>query len=275
MSAKKTQVIIVVGALVLFVLLFIAPKIAPPHNEDDGHGHSTPAMAVNENANLDVYVNMALKNLEPSNKGRVEALIAAKKHDSVAVFWDKMKRPDLASVYVEQQARLSNKAADWFKAGNRYYYSIQFTQDKTEAPLLYQCAIRCFSKGLKLEPNNADAKIMLASCYVEGTGNPMEGISMMKEIEKTDSNNVKLQLSFAFFSVKSGQLDKAITRFNKVLAIDSNYIEAYLHLADAYEQQGNTEKTIEVLEKYRSKTTDVTAKVEIEKYIQQLKKMTK
>ena len=113
---------------------------------------------------------------------------------------------------------------------------------------------------------------MLASCFVEGSTDPMQGISMMREIERTDSNNVKLQLSFAFFSVKSGQLDKAITRFNKVLQVDSNYIEAYLHLADAYEQLDNKGKTIEMLQKYSAKTADVTAKVEINKYIDQLKK---
>ncbi len=272
MSAKKTQVVLVAGALLLFVLLFIASKTAPAHSEGDGHDHSSEKVKVNENANLDIYVSMALKNLEPAKKSLVETLISAVKNDSVAAFWDKSKRPDIASVYVEQLAQKSGKAADWIKAGNRYYYSIQFTPDKTEVPLLYQCAMRCFSKGLKLEPANTDAKIMLASCYVEGTSDPMQGITLLKEVEKKDSNNVKLQLSFAFFSVKSGQMDKAIARFNKVLAIDSNYIEAYLHLADAYERKGEVQKTISVLEKYSAKTTDVTARVEINKYIEQLKK---
>jgi len=55
---------------------------------------------------------------------------------------------------------------------------------------------------------------------------------------------VKLQLTFAFFSVKSQQWDKAIRRFNNVLKIDPLYIEAYLHLADAYEQQGQKEKQL-------------------------------
>lgn len=272
MSAKKTQVLLVSGTLLLFVLLFIGPKIAPKTDEDNSLGRSAEAIKADNNANLDVYLNMALKNLEPSQKRKAERFIGQKKQDSISAFWDKLKRPDLASVYFEEKAKAVNTPGEWYKAGNRYYYSIQFTQDKTEIPLLYQCAMRCFSKSLKLQPKNTDAKIMLASCFVEGTQNPMEGIGMMKEIEKTDSNNVKLQLSFAFFSVKSGQLDKAISRFKKVLAVDSNYIEAYLHLADAYEQQSDTAKTIEMLEKYCAKTTDVTAKVEIKKYIQQLKK---
>ena len=112
---------------------------------------------------------------------------------------------------------------------------------------------------------------MLASCLVEGSADPMKGITMLREIEKTDSNNVTLQLNFAFFSVKSQQWDKAIRRFEKVIQIDSAYIEAYLHLADAYEQSGQINKTIEMLEKYKSKTDDALTREEIEKYIQQLK----
>jgi tetratricopeptide (TPR) repeat protein len=271
MSVKKTHLVLIISAIVLFVLLFIAPKIAPKHSDGDGHDHSAENKAVSINATLDVYLNLALNSLDPEKKKQIDKFIAAKQLDSVVVFWDKLKRPDLAAFYTEELAKKENKVANWLKAGNRYYYAIQFIQDKTAIPVLYQSASRCFAKGLELEPNNVDAKIMLASCYVEGSEDPMDGIKRLKEIEKTDSNNVKLQLTFAFFSVKSGQLDKAITRFNNVIKIDSNYIEAYLHLADAYEQKNNTEKTIEMLEKYSAKTTDVTARIEIEKYIQQLK----
>ena len=270
MSVKHTKIVLVFSALVLFVLLFIAPKVAPKHSDEDGHDHLNSATALSD-ANLEVYLNLALKNLDSPKKKQNEQLLVSKQLDSIIVFWDKLKRPDLAAYYAEELAKEKNKSANWFKAGNRYYYAIQFVQDKTAIPVLYQSATRCFTKGLTLEPSNTDAKIMLASCYVEGSENPMEGIKRLKQIEKTDSNNVKLQLTFAFFSVKSGQLDKAIDRFNHVIKIDSNYIEAYLHLADAYEQQGNNLKTIEMLENYSAKTTDITARLEINKYINQLK----
>ncbi|MBA3682272.1 MAG: tetratricopeptide repeat protein [Bacteroidetes bacterium] len=271
MSVKRTQLILVVSALVLFVLLFIAPKVAPKHSDDDGHDHSTGKSNLAVNANLEVYLNMAVKGLDLSKKAQYDKLLATQQLHSVVVFWDKAKRPDLASHFTEALAKKQNTASAWSKAGNRYYYAIQFIQDKSAIPALYQSANRCFARSLELDPNNTDTKIMLASCYVEGSEDPMEGIKRLKEIEKKDSNNVKLQLTFAFFSVKSGQLDKAISRFNNVIKIDSNYIEAYLHLADAYEQQGETDKTIIMLEKYSAKTNDVTARLEINKYIEQLK----
>ncbi len=271
MKAPVTRVILVVGAVFLFVLLFIAPKVISSGERAPQTPANPEGSAVSANVTLDVYLDMAKKGLTAPQNQQVDTWLKAGMEDSVVTFWDKQKRPDLASYYSEVLAGKQNTAKSWFNAGNRYYYAVQFSRDKTEIPVLYQCALRCFSKGLKLEPNNTDAKIMLASCYVEGTSEPMEGVSRLREIEKTDSNNVKLQLTFAFFSVRSGQLDKAERRFNKVLAIDSTYIEAYLHLADVFEKQGRTAETISSLEKYAARTGDPTEKSEIKKYISQLR----
>ncbi len=270
MSAKKIKVILLFGALVLFVLLFIAPKTSPNGPENDAKAASGTSV-IAADANLQVYLSLAVKNLRLNEKQRFEKFVSAKQFDSLSVLWNTLKRPDLAAHYAEELAKTTNKAENWFIAGNRYYYAVPFIKDNTEEPVLYQCAMRCFQNGLKLDSKNIDSRIMLASCYVESGLNPMEGINQLKEIEKTDSNNVKLQLTFAFFSVKSGQIDKAINRFKKVVDLDPNYLEAYLHLADAYEQLGETKKTIDMLEIYSSKTTDVTARLEINKYIEQLK----
>jgi hypothetical protein len=266
-NIKKTQLVLIIAAVILFVLLYFAPKKPSTSAKE-----KTAEMSGGNNTEtIEVFVNTAKGVLSPELKTKAED----KNIDSVIVFWDRNRRPDIASFYFEKKVSTINKAVDWFKAGDRYYYSVRFVKDPQEIPVLYQSAMRCYQKGLKLEPDNVDAKIMLASCYVEGSADPMKGISMLREIEKTDSNNVTLQLNFAFFSVRSQQWDKAIKRFEKVLQIDSTYIEAYLHLADAYEQSGQKEKTIEMLEKYKLKTDDAMSRQEIDKYIQQLKQTVK
>ena len=268
MSATLTKALIIVGALALFVLLFIyAPKTKPVTSNNSEKDKSTSFAS----ANIELYVNMAKKTLSPEQKEMSDRLEQKKNFDSLAIFWDKSKRPDIASFFVEEKARVLASSDAWNKAGNRYYYAVQFSEDKSEIPLLYQCAMRCLNKSLSLDPKNNEAKILLASCYVEGTQSPMDGITLLREVEQSDSNNVKLQLAFAFFSVKSGQLDRAITRFKKVLKLDSNYVEAYLHLADAFEQRGETEKAIDMLQLYSGKSPDITVRMEIDKYIQQLK----
>lgn len=261
-NINRTQLLIIVGAAVLFVLLYFAPK-----QTDQKPEQAMPKMA-KPSGNMESFVKTALGNLAPEYKAKADE---KQPTDSLVEFWNKAKRPDLAAYYFEKGAAASKNSLTWFKAGDRYYYSVRFIKDQEEIPVLYESAIRCYETGLKLEPANNEAKIMLASCYVESSQDPMKGINMLKEIEKTDSNNVTLQLNFAFFSVRSQQWDKAIRRFQKVLAIDSTYIEAYLHLADAYEQTGDKTKTIDMLEKYLVRTDDALAKEEIKKYIQQLK----
>lgn len=271
---RKTQIGLILTTLVLFVLLFIAPKTRSD-NQTDSKPVSVPKNTIET---IEPFLIEAIKSLTAENKNIYESLVKTATQSNidtafvpVVQFWDKQKHPDIASFFVEKIAQKVQSSEGYLKAGDRYYYAIRFVNNNSEIQALYQSSIRCYSKSLEKDSKNTDAKIQLAACYVEDGKDPMKGISLLKEIEKTDSSNVKLQLTFAFFSVKSGQLDKAINRFNKVLAIDPLFIEAYLHLADAYEQQGNTNKTIEVLTKYASLTDDAMAKQEVLKYIQQLK----
>ncbi len=272
-TISKTQIGLLITAVVLFVLLFLAPKTHTGKLETKVKEKETT-----EVASLETFITMATKSLKLEEKVIYDDLVnkaKASKVDTafipVVEFWDKQKRPDFAAYFVEQIAERSQTSLAYSKAGDRYYYAVRFTKDNNEIPALYQSAMRCYQKAVDKDAKNVDAKIQLAACFVEEGKDPMKGIGMLREVEKTDSNNVKLQLTFAFFSVKSQQWDKAIKRFNKVLEIDPLYIEAYLHLADAYEQQGQTNKTIEMLQKYASLTEDAMAKQEVLKYIEQLK----
>ena len=273
--ARKTQIGLVLAAVVLFVLLFLAPKTHSGKLET-----KVDEMAkTTEVVSLETFIAMATKTLKPDEKNKYDALLKSatnSKIDSafntVVQFWDKQKRPDFAAYFVEQTAKRKQTSLAYYKAGERYYYAVRFTKDNNEIPTLYQSAIRCYQEAISMDAKNIDAKIQLAACFVEDGKDPMKGIGLLREVEKTDSNNVKLQLTFAFFSAKSQQWDKAIKRFENVLRIDPLFIEAYLHLADAYEQQGQKTKTIEMLEKYAGLTEDAMAKQEVLKYIEQLKK---
>jgi len=270
---RKKQIGLLLTALVLFVLLFLAPKT---HSEKKSE--SKEMLSSNQNTTIISFLESAVLALEPDKKLAYELLEKTANQSkidtsfvSLVHYWDENKRPDLASFFVEKIADRVKTSNGYLKAGNRYYYSVRFVKNDLEIESLYQSSIRCYQKSIDVDPKNTEAKIQIAACYVEDGKDPMKGITLLKELEKTDSNNVKLQLTFAFFSVKSGQIDKAIKRFNKVLEIDPLFIEAYLHLADAYEQQNDKNKTIEMLAKYANLTEDAMAKQEVLKYIEQLK----
>jgi len=75
------------------------------------------------------------------------------------------------------------------------------------------------SVGQKMDSIDPDsARLQSAIQLVEGP-NPMEGITILRELIAKDSNNVDAQYYLGLFSVRSGQLDKAMNRFQKVLQI--------------------------------------------------------
>lgn len=275
-SVNKTQLLVIAGSLALIVLLLFANTRLPKKQEN-------PAMsdhAGNNNAavSLTSLVESATKMLSSEHKKQFEKLSEAIKssadkktaYENMINMWDSIQKPVVAAYYMEQAALASPVEKNWQESGNRFYAATRFAKEENERHLLFDKAIESFEKTLQINPKNVDAKINLASCYVEGSSDPMKGIGMLREVEKTDSNNVNLQLNFAFFSERSGQWDKAIARFEKVLKIQPDFIEAYLHLADAYEQKGDNANAIKNLEKYKGLVDDVNIKTEIQDYINKL-----
>jgi len=273
-SLNKLQITIILFSVLLFVLLYFANKTPETTAEElatKGKPMSGKGMQAFVDAKTSTLPDSLKKVYTLLNATLQKDLKNPASLDSMVSFWDRIMQPDVAAFYTEKKADISKTAEAWFKAGERYYYSVRFVKQPEEMEAIYQQAMICFEKGLEKEPKNVDARIKLASCYVDGTADPMKGIGMLRDIEKTDSNNVDLQLAFAAFSSKSGQLDRAVKRFEKVIQLKPDYLEAYLYLADAYEQLGNKQKTIETLQKYADLVPDKEAKNEIKKYIDKLK----
>jgi tetratricopeptide (TPR) repeat protein len=270
---NKKQIAVISGSFILIVLLLFANTRIPKKEDAPSSDHAGPNTIA-----LQTLVENAKSTLNKDQKAAITKLDAALKTDSnkkvafenIIDQLDSLRQPVVAAYYMEQAAKASPIENNWKEAGNRYYAATRFAKEG-DRPLLYSKAMECFQKTLELNPQNTDVKINLAACYVEGSAEPMKGIGMLREIEKTDSNNVNLQLNFAFFSEKSGQWDRAIARFEKVLRIQPDFIEAYLHLADAYQQKGDKANAIKSLEKYITLVDDVTIKTEIQDYINKLK----
>lgn len=108
-----------------------------------------------------------------------------------------------------------------------------------------ETAASLFERALKLDPDNADLKVGLGSCYVYGQGmigdpqQTMKGIQQLLDVVRKDSNNMQAQLVLGVGAVISRQYDKAIERLKKVVSFDSNNLEAVSWLADAYAASGD------------------------------------
>ena len=270
-SSKQIQWTLVCGAIILFAVLLFASH----NNQGDVSMGDSKSAQDTVSLKIEDIVASDEKNM-PDSLGKIFQKFPKNYTDTnnlntIINFFLERKMVVSACFYFGKKAALINTSLSWYIAGNRFYYSTQFVKERTAViPALFSNARKCYQKVLSMDSVNMDAKIQLASTYVEGS-DPMKGIGMLKSLETTDSLNLQIQLVLARFATRSGQMDKALVRYLKVIRIKPDYIEAYLLLADVYQNLGDKPKTIEVLEKYVSLCPDKEARDQVRKYIEQIK----
>ncbi|MFN4233490.1 MAG: tetratricopeptide repeat protein [Bacteroidia bacterium] len=265
-SLNTKQYLLIVGALLLIVLLYFAPKNQKPNSQDNGHEHEELSSSDPIAEAKKLLSETTLKSIEELEKQNT-----AEAFDKIVAILDTTQQPLASALYAEKSARIKNTEEAWQNAADHFFFAASFTIP-SEKQLAYDGAIRSYEKVLELNPNNIDAQINLGACYVEASSEPMKGIGLLRTVLEKDSTNIKAHLNLGLFSVKSGQFDKAIERFNKVLTIDPNYIEAYLYIGDVYEQKGDINNAIKHYELYVSAVKNPNIAADVTRYIEKLKK---
>jgi tetratricopeptide (TPR) repeat protein len=95
---------------------------------------------------------------------------------------------------------------------------------------------------------DADSLKLIQAVELVNGDNPMQGITMLREIIAEDSLNLTAQFYLGLFSVKSGQVEKAIGRFKTVIAIDSTFAQAYAELGGVYLQMDSLDAAMKQFE---------------------------
>ncbi len=131
-----------------------------------------------------------------------------------------------------------------------------------------------FERSLRINDKNDSTIVGLGACYIFGNiaDNPMEGILKVRQVVEKDSTNVFGQMILGHGSFISGQYDKAIDRFGKVVAIQPANLEAVLMLAEVYERKADKTNAINWYSNALQITNNPDLKTALEKRIGELKK---
>jgi tetratricopeptide (TPR) repeat protein len=175
--------------------------------------------------------------------------------DSLVFIWDRQMRPGISAEYALQKAELSDEGLAWKNAGIRFLAISNFFEGTDKSGLLSR-AIACLEKAQKKLPNDDAVKTQLGVAYVEGSAEPMKGIALLREAVAKDSTNLDAQISLGFFSMKSGQFDKAIKRFQIVMRLRPDLPEAGLYLAEAYQMDSKPDEALSVLDQILKASKD-------------------
>ena len=101
---------------------------------------------------------------------------------------------------------------------------------------IYTSSVRPKRPSIKKELSITE-QIQAAFSNIQDADNPqsqMKGILQMRSLSEKHPENADLQWNMGLFSIQFGQYEKAVARFEKVINIDAQRLDAYMQLAMSY-----------------------------------------
>jgi tetratricopeptide (TPR) repeat protein len=255
-NTRSKQIILVSAVLLLVVFLFTRDikGLVKPKEDTTAAPAAGQMQAEAAEINLDevstVGKNLVgsavakeistLENEFKTSNGSKKISLAA----SLAKKWDAVDQPVPSALYLEMVAQQEKTLDSWLASGEKLMKAFDNSRDSTLLQPLLQKANASYSAAVALDSTNLDAKTGLGITIVNGMGMPMQGIAMLMDVVKKDPKNLKANMSLGIFAIKSGQFDKAITRFNDIIAIKPSP-DAYFYLATSYESLGKNKEAID------------------------------
>jgi tetratricopeptide (TPR) repeat protein len=224
------------------------PTASQQADDHEGHNH---APGEGHDLSIDTILHHAKENLTPEQATRISFLESSitrgdvaeqKMHifHQLARFWrDTARIFEPFAWYTAEAARLENSEKSLTFAAHLFLRNLRFEKSQPLQQWKGKQAQDLFERSLKLNPNNDSSQVALGATYLYGGigANPMEGIMKIRQVAERDSTNIYAQMTLGEASIVSGQLDRAIERFKKVIQLQPDNVEALLSLADVYERK--------------------------------------
>lgn len=122
-------------------------------------------------------------------------------------------------------------------------------------------------------PSSKDPEVAAILAELTAGAPPMQTILKLRDLADKQPDNVEAQYHLGLFSWQTGQFDKAMDRFRKVIALDAKgYPDAYAYLGQAYATLDSTDKAIAALETYKTLVTDTVLLNGADRFLADIKK---
>lgn len=172
--------------------------------------------------------------------------------DSLANAYKIVGKLDSLAKYTEIKAIEIPSLENLQIAGDGYYEAFNFSVDQAKRKFLAEKAQQYYYRVLEENSSLLTVKSKLAMTLVTGS-NPMQGIMMLREVLEEDPNNELAIYNLGMLAITSGQLDRAIDRFEKLKQLDSSNPEAHFYLGYCFFELGKKEES----EPYFQKVLDM------------------
>lgn len=227
---KRGQIILVVVSIILTVGLYQLPTVVVKNETDSS-------------------VEMHSMDVSDSDATAIQSLrseISQAKNENLTNFADSLARYYLKYGYLDSAVQVAERYLIKEKssletlsnAGFIFYAAFERAQTSEEATRRIELANQAYQRIVDVNPDDLTAKTRLAMTLVTSQ-NPMVGITMLREVLEVDPEYREAILNLGLLSIRSGQYDKAVDRFEKLLEMDSLDYEAMLYNAVALQEIDN------------------------------------
>ncbi len=244
-----TPRIAIATTIVVFLLMFFC---LPTKTEEQKLIEKSRAESF-ETISTDVVLTDAMQKLSEEDKlifANLDAKLESAESQSdvlkqISGEWFKRREWFLAGAYADRVAALENNASAWSMAANSYAIGLQQYKDSELADYCREKAVANYQKAIDMDPQELEYKLNLAVAYAERplVEEPMKGVMMLLDLDKSHGDDPRVQTTLAYYSIQTGQLEKAEKRLLRALELDSMNVKANCLMAKLIRQTGtNKEK---------------------------------
>lgn len=273
----QKRLILIVSAAVLTFLLFLLPKVVV-QNDQDVIGEATAAGLESADTNVNMFnhgveIDENTQHLiadlrENLNNGEIneKSITFA---DSLVILFRESGKLDSAAKYLEWKALNFPNEENVLNAGLGYYEAFGFAVDRNKLNYLGDKTRTYLNQVFENHQDRYDLKSKIAMTYVSSS-NPMQGILMLREIVELDPENIEAIFNLGLLSRQSGQFDKAVERFEKLISIEESNIQARFLLGLSYldlENKAEAKKHFEII---KNTSDDPAVLATVEGYLKEI-----
>ena len=268
---RKRLIILAVCAISIW-LLFQLPKVVI---ENEGRltgsrGQDTADAGIPDHVEVPAETSRVIGQLKKEYDNSTEKEKNAIFADSLASLYRTANQFDSAGWYAEKASEFFNTSESWIKAADNYYqaYTLALNQEKQRR--LAEKAQEFYGKVLQREPENLEVKTKMAMTYLTSS-NPMQGISMLREVLVKDPKNELALFNMGMLSIQSGQYERAVERLEELVGINPSHIQGQLLLGLALMNSGQKDRARVQFEKVKEMDKDPAVQATVDSYLKDLK----
>jgi tetratricopeptide (TPR) repeat protein len=189
--------------------------------------------------------------------------------DSIASIYLTYNKYDSAAKYLEYVSINEPTVEHFQETGDAFYESFSFAMDREKAIELGEKARYYYLLILEEQPERFDLRNKIAMTYIS-SANPMQGITMLRQILEEDPANEMAIYNLGTLSVQSGQFEKAREYFEELAGINPNNLQAQFYLGLSYYNLNEKDKARKQFELVKSMEDDPAVIATVDGYLREL-----